>query len=341
MPRRASRRRLARAATWAPRMMTGGRAGFEDDICRLSVVRPGSAAVPSPSSPGRRLGRPGTNGTYHRPVALDIHPLTPERLPDLAELFGQGGDPKWCWCAYYRVRGLDFSAGGAPSIARSSRRRPRPAWRDDHAPGLVAYDGDAAVGWVSVGPREDYERLAHSRVLAPVDDTPVWSIVCFVVGRRGARPGRRQCPPRRRDRLRPRARRDDRRGLPGRGAGRRAHPARPNAYHGTLSMFERPASRSSRVASATARRPFDPSSGSRSEPGARRVYVICRGPAIVIRRVDTPSPRRARLPAGAHVARPRLAHRRRLRMTMRSPLSDRRCAPIGVGASGRSAPISS
>jgi ribosomal protein S18 acetylase RimI-like enzyme len=47
----------------------------------------------------------------------------------------------------------------------------------------VAYEGDEAVGWISIGPRDDYERLAHSKVLAPVDDTPVWSIVCFVVGR--------------------------------------------------------------------------------------------------------------------------------------------------------------
>ena len=30
---------------------------------------------------------------------------------------------------------------------------------------------------------EDYERLAFSTVLKPVDDKPVWSIVCFVVGR--------------------------------------------------------------------------------------------------------------------------------------------------------------
>jgi GNAT superfamily N-acetyltransferase len=51
------------------------------------------------------------------------------------------------------------------------------------APGLVAYREGEAVGWVSVGPREDYERLAYSKVLAPVDDKPVWSIVCFVVGR--------------------------------------------------------------------------------------------------------------------------------------------------------------
>lgn len=118
-------------------------------------------------------------------MALTIVPVTPERLPDLAELFGQGGDPKWCWCAWYRVRGTDFSKG---SGARHRQVMEDAVVEGDtigRAPGLLAYDTDgAAVGWVSVGPRSDYERLAHSRALAPIDDAPVWSIVCFVVGRR-------------------------------------------------------------------------------------------------------------------------------------------------------------
>ena len=113
-----------------------------------------------------------------------IVPLTPDRLGDLAELFEQGGDPKWCWCAYFRVRSVTFS--------NASKRRHRNVLEaavadnamEGRAPGLVAYQGDEAVGWISIGPREDYERLVHSRVLARVDDTPVWSIVCFVVGRR-------------------------------------------------------------------------------------------------------------------------------------------------------------
>ncbi len=54
---------------------------------------------------------------------------------------------------------------------------------NDPSPGLVAYLGDRAVGWVSLGPRESYERLAGAKLLAPVDDLPVWSIVCFVVSR--------------------------------------------------------------------------------------------------------------------------------------------------------------
>jgi GNAT superfamily N-acetyltransferase len=51
------------------------------------------------------------------------------------------------------------------------------------APGLVAYRDDRAVGWVSLAPREDYARLTKAKVLAPIDDKPVWSIVCFVVSK--------------------------------------------------------------------------------------------------------------------------------------------------------------
>jgi GNAT superfamily N-acetyltransferase len=116
-------------------------------------------------------------------MALDIQPLTPDRLDDLAELFGQGGDPKWCWCAYFRVRGRDWTNATAEQNRVVLAQAAQDDAGDGRAPGLVAYDGDDAVGWVSVGPREDYERLAFSKLLAPMDDTPVWSIVCFVVGR--------------------------------------------------------------------------------------------------------------------------------------------------------------
>ena len=40
---------------------------------------------------------------------LDVRPLTPERFQDLAALFEEGGDPKWCWCTYFRVRGRDWT----------------------------------------------------------------------------------------------------------------------------------------------------------------------------------------------------------------------------------------
>ncbi len=116
------------------------------------------------------------------PVAdtLRIEPLTLARIADLATLFDAGGDPKWCWCSFFRIRNLSF----ANSTPAANRAILEGLADDDPAPGLVAYEGDALVGWVSLGPRADYERLTYSRVLAAVDDTPVWSIVCFVVARR-------------------------------------------------------------------------------------------------------------------------------------------------------------
>jgi GNAT superfamily N-acetyltransferase len=118
-------------------------------------------------------------------MSIDIHPLTPDRFDDLAALFEEGGDPKWCWCTYFRTRGRDWTnstpAGNRAELAALAER--------DIAPGLVALDSDRAIGWVSLGPRPDYERLAHSKLLAPIDETPVWSVVCFVVSRQWRRQG--------------------------------------------------------------------------------------------------------------------------------------------------------
>jgi ribosomal protein S18 acetylase RimI-like enzyme len=114
----------------------------------------------------------------------DVHPLTPERVADLAELFGQGGDPKWCRCAYFRVRGRDWLKSKAADNRLVLEAAVRDDAREGHAPGLVAYRDHEAVGWVGMSPRPEYERLAYSTVLAPLDERPVWSIVCFVVGRK-------------------------------------------------------------------------------------------------------------------------------------------------------------
>jgi GNAT superfamily N-acetyltransferase len=56
--------------------------------------------------------------------------------------------------------------------------------RAGREPGLLAYDADEAVGWISVAAREDYGALFRSPQYRPQDDDEgVWSIVCFVVDR--------------------------------------------------------------------------------------------------------------------------------------------------------------
>jgi len=129
------------------------------------------------------MSRPVQASVENDAVTLDIRPLTPERLSDLAGLFNQGGDPKWCWCAYYRLRGVDFSSGSAQRNREVLEAAVTSTAAEGRNPGLVAYRAGEVVGWVSVGPRDDYDRLKHSKALAPVDDKPVWSIVCFVVAR--------------------------------------------------------------------------------------------------------------------------------------------------------------
>jgi ribosomal protein S18 acetylase RimI-like enzyme len=53
--------------------------------------------------------------------------------------------------------------------------------RGNPPPGLIAYRGRVPVGWISLGPREQFAKLARSPVMKPIDDQQVWSIVCFVV----------------------------------------------------------------------------------------------------------------------------------------------------------------
>jgi ribosomal protein S18 acetylase RimI-like enzyme len=145
----------------------------------MSEVTPGAFHARRPDSWHSVSG----SSVQNDGVTLEIRPLTRERLPDLAALFGQGGDPKWCWCSYFRVRSVDFASATPAGNRRVLTRAVDATAAEGRSPGLVAYRDGEAVGWVSVGPRDDYARLQRSKVLAAVDDRPVWSIVCFVVSR--------------------------------------------------------------------------------------------------------------------------------------------------------------
>ncbi|HVD11766.1 MAG TPA: GNAT family N-acetyltransferase [Gaiellaceae bacterium] len=62
--------------------------------------------------------------------------------------------------------------------------------RAGREPGLLAYDAEEAVGWISVAPREEYEALLASPQYRPHDqDEGIWSVVCFVVDRPRQREG--------------------------------------------------------------------------------------------------------------------------------------------------------
>lgn len=114
---------------------------------------------------------------------VEVLPVTPDRWPDLVDLFTRkgprGGTPMTdgCWCQFWLLRGKEASdTWGAPG-----RRRLQAEVKRGGQPGLLAYIDGLPVGWCRVGPRETFDRLAHSATLRPVDDQPVWSVVCFYV----------------------------------------------------------------------------------------------------------------------------------------------------------------
>ncbi len=114
-------------------------------------------------------------------MTFAARPLTPDTWADLEDLFAQRGGSivRACWCMYYR-----YSAAEAREHTKQdSKAELRRLASCEQPPGLVGYVADRPVGWISLGPRPDFARLANSRVMRPVDDTPVWSIVCTYVVR--------------------------------------------------------------------------------------------------------------------------------------------------------------
>jgi GNAT superfamily N-acetyltransferase len=103
-------------------------------------------------------------------------PLTTETFADLEELFGRPGGSivRGCWCMYYRRSGGD-------TTGRTNHRQLCDLVEAGTQPGLVGYLDDVPVGWISLGPREEYAKLRRSPIMKPVDDEDVWSIVCTFV----------------------------------------------------------------------------------------------------------------------------------------------------------------
>ena len=116
---------------------------------------------------------------------LSIYPLTPERWTDLEALFGKHGAYGNCWCMWFRLTSKEWGAQGAEERKQSMHSLVEGGTQT----GLLAYDGNKPVGWMSLGPRPDFVRLKTSRLAKPVDDRPVWSIVCFYIARQYRRQG--------------------------------------------------------------------------------------------------------------------------------------------------------
>jgi GNAT superfamily N-acetyltransferase len=118
-------------------------------------------------------------------LGMEILPASADLWPVIAELFAAGGDPKWCWCQFWRKPGANWSN----TTAEDNRADLQTLVGQDPAPGLVAMRDGKAVGWVGLGPREDFGRLARSRTIPQLPGDGVWVVNCFVVAKAARRSG--------------------------------------------------------------------------------------------------------------------------------------------------------
>lgn len=116
-------------------------------------------------------------------MPITVRPLTAERWDDLVAVFEAKGCSvaRGCWCMYYRVRGKGAYTRPSEEQRALARDALKSLAHKDPPPGLIGYRGRQPVGWISLGPRSGYARLDHSPAMKPLDEQPVWSIVCFVV----------------------------------------------------------------------------------------------------------------------------------------------------------------
>lgn len=116
---------------------------------------------------------------------IETHPLTRDRWPDFAALMTSRFDTRRCWCMWPRLA-TNYAARTGETNKRAFKKvvdaAPAP-------PGVLAYVDGVPSGWCAVAPREEYPKLGRSRATAPVDDQPVWSVVCFYVLRSARRRG--------------------------------------------------------------------------------------------------------------------------------------------------------
>lgn len=110
-------------------------------------------------------------------MSWETHPLTPDRFEDFADVINPRRRATHCWCLSHRLRAQDIEELGEGDREQAMRR----LCEREKPPGVVTYVDGTPVGWCNIGPRAEIPRLARSTLIRPLDDVPVWSIVCVVV----------------------------------------------------------------------------------------------------------------------------------------------------------------
>ena len=116
---------------------------------------------------------------------LNFYPLKQNMWNDFEKLFGPKGACAGCWCMWWKLSNSQFENQKGEKNKKAFKK----IVQSEQVPGIIAYYKDEPVGWCAIEPRESFKRLETSRILKPVDDKNVWSIVCFYIKKEYRRKG--------------------------------------------------------------------------------------------------------------------------------------------------------
>jgi GNAT superfamily N-acetyltransferase len=117
---------------------------------------------------------------------LTYEPLTPANWDAFAGLFGPKGACGGCWCMYYRMNKQDFTEG---KLNDGNKNAIHELVMQNKPVGILGIYQGQAIAWCAFAPRQDFQKLARSRVHRPIDNEQVWSIPCFFIARNFRRLG--------------------------------------------------------------------------------------------------------------------------------------------------------
>lgn len=108
---------------------------------------------------------------------LEFRPVTKANVAAFETFFAAPGAPKYCWCMVWRRTWAEAKLRDGADRKRMMIERIAAGT----PVGLLAYDGEEAVGWVSIAPRETHRDLGGPEARP---GEAIWSIVCFFVPRK-------------------------------------------------------------------------------------------------------------------------------------------------------------
>jgi GNAT superfamily N-acetyltransferase len=115
---------------------------------------------------------------------LRVEPLGPGNVEAWLALFERAASP--CFCRFWHFTGTknEWLARCATGDENVDEARASATAGNDDASGLVALDGDRAVGWLKVAPRRSLPKLRGLPIYRGLDlgpDEGVFSVGCFLV----------------------------------------------------------------------------------------------------------------------------------------------------------------